>query len=258
VSGEPVALLVSQPSGTLASLIRALADLETAGLPRHALIGGVAVMVRLSQAHRATQDLDEVVEPSSPTAAVLIAGPGAVEHRAETAGGVRIDLISVGDRDLRSLPASDLPDQDDERLFALAHDFALRSAEPALIRVMDPGGGVLVESTSPVATAAALFATKLQSAPRRSGPTQAKRGSDIYDAFLLLDQLGPVAVADALRKAPHDLATLTGDLAARLLGDEAERTLRWTTQAGVDSAAAGMTAAALRALAEELVAALRS
>ena len=258
MSGEPVALLVSQPSDTLVSLVHALAELESAGLPRHALIGGVAVMVRLSQSHRATQDLDEVVEPSSPTAAVLIAGPGAVEHRAETAGGVRVDLISVGDRDLRSLQASDLPDQDDERLFALAHDFALRSAEPALIRVVDRGGGILVESTSPVATAAALFATKLQSAPRRSGPTQAKRGSDIYDAFLLLDQLGPVAVADALRQAPHDLAPLTGDLAARLLGDEAERTLRWTTQAGIDAVAAGMTASALRAVAEELVAALRS
>ena len=175
-----------------------------------------------------------MVEPSSPTAAVLSAGPGAVEHRAETARGVRVHLISVGDHDLRSLPASDLPDQDDERLFALAHDFALRSAEPALIRVIDRGEGVLVESTSPVATAAALFATKLQSAPRRSGPTQAKRGSDIYDAVLLLDQLGPDAAADALRQAPpHDLATLVGDLAGRLLGDEAERTLRWTTQAGV-------------------------
>lgn len=149
MSGEPVALLVSQPSGTLVALVRALAELESAGLPRHALIGGVAVMVRLSQSHRATQDLDEVVEPSLPTAAVLIAGPGAVEHRAETAGGVRVDLISVGDRDLRSLQASDLPDQDDERLFALAHDFALRSAEPALIRVIDRGGGILVESTSP-------------------------------------------------------------------------------------------------------------
>lgn len=117
---------------------------------------------------------------------------------------------------------------------------------------------MLVESTSPVATAAALFATKLQSAPRRSGPTQAERDSDIYDAFLLLDQLGPVAVADALREGPHDLAPLTGDLAGRLLGDQAERTLRWTAQAGVDAASAGMTAAALRALAEELVAALRS
>lgn len=257
MSGEPVALLVSQPAGTLASLVRALADLESAGLPRHALVGGVAVMVRLSLAHRATQDLDEVVEPSSPTAAVLIAGPGAVEHRAETAGGVRVDLISVGDRDLRSLPASDLPDQDDERLFALAHDFALRSAEPALIRVIDPGGNVIVESMSPVATAAALFATKLQSAPRRSGSTQAKRGSDVYDAFLLLDQLGPVAVAGALREAPHDLATLVGGLAERLLGDEAERTLRWTAEVGIDPAMAGMTAAALRALAEELVAALQ-
>lgn len=108
MSGEPVALLVSQPSGTLVSLVRALAELETAGLPRHALVGGVAVMVRLSQAHRATQDLDEVVEPSSPTAAGLIAGPGAVENRAETAGGVHVDLISVGDQDLRSLQASDL------------------------------------------------------------------------------------------------------------------------------------------------------
>lgn len=83
MSGEPVALLVSPPSGTLGALVRALSSLESAGLPRHALVGGVAVMVRLSHAHRATQDLDEVVEASSPSAAFLIAGPGAIEHRVE-------------------------------------------------------------------------------------------------------------------------------------------------------------------------------
>lgn len=251
-------MLVSQPAGTLASLVRALASIESAGLPRHALIGGVAVMVRLSQAHRATQDIDEVVEPSSPTAAVLISGPGAVEHRVQTADGVRVDLIAVGDRDLALVQPADLPEHDDDRLWALAHDFALRSAEPALIRVTDPAGGLIAEVTSPVATTAALFATKLQSAPRRSGDTQAKRGSDVYDAFLLLDQLGPHALADALRHGPHDLAPLVGGLAVRLFDDEAERTLRWTVHAGIDTAAAGMTPAALRALSDELVAALRS
>lgn len=256
MSGEPVAVLVSQPAGTLASLVRALASIESAGLPRHALIGGVAVMVRLSQAHRATQDIDEVVEPSSPTAAVLIAGPGAVEHRVETADGVRVDLIAVGDRDLALLQPADLPEHDDDRLWALAHDFALRSAEPALIRVTDPAGSLIAETASPVATAAALFATKLQSAPRRSGDTQAKRGSDVYDAFLLLDQLGPHTLADALRQGPHDLATLVSGLAARLLDHEAERTLRWTAHAGIDPATAGMTPPALRALSAQLVAAI--
>lgn len=87
-------------------------------------------MVRLSQSHRATQDLDEVVEPSSPTAIVLIAGPG---------------------------------------------------ADQAAIR------------TTSVRT--------------HAGQARQRR----LHAFLLLDQRGPVAVADARRKAPHDLAPLTGD-----------------------------------------------
>ncbi|MCY7400867.1 MAG: hypothetical protein LH477_07920 [Nocardioides sp.] len=57
-------MLIAHPDGFLPALVRGLAALEDSKLPRHGLVGGVAVMIRLSQAHRATQDLDEVVEPS--------------------------------------------------------------------------------------------------------------------------------------------------------------------------------------------------
>lgn len=70
--------------------------------------------------------------------------------------------------------------------------------------------------------------------------------------------MGPQAAADALREAPHDLARLVGSLAERLFGEEAERTLRCALQAGVGAAAAGMTGAALRSLADELLSALTS
>ena len=57
-------MLIAHPDGFLPALVRGLAAREDSKLPRHGLVGGVAVMIRLSQAHRATQDLDEVVEPS--------------------------------------------------------------------------------------------------------------------------------------------------------------------------------------------------
>jgi len=63
-------------------------------------------------------------------------------------------------------------------------------------------------------------------------------------------------VRQPVERLPPDRAHL--ELAGRLLDEQVERSLGWTVHAGVDAAAAGMTAAALRALAEELVAALRS
>ena len=50
--------LSTTANSELIGLVRALADFERQDLPAHALIGGVAVMTRLAQAHRVTLDLD--------------------------------------------------------------------------------------------------------------------------------------------------------------------------------------------------------
>ena len=46
----------------MSSLVDAAGQLATAGLPRFAIIGGVAVSARLGEAHRATADVDTVVD----------------------------------------------------------------------------------------------------------------------------------------------------------------------------------------------------
>lgn len=58
MSGESVVL--GDQGGQLAKLVQAIAWLERENLPRHALIGGIAVIARLQQRHRATADVDEV------------------------------------------------------------------------------------------------------------------------------------------------------------------------------------------------------
>jgi hypothetical protein len=252
VSGDLPAVLIADPQGPLAELVRGIATLEAAHLPRHALVGGVAVMVRLSQAHRATQDLDEVVEPSSPSAAVLIGGEGSPDHRVVTPAGSASISSPSGTGRSACCPSRSFPTTT-ENGSCCSRTTTLRSAQPASVKVLTPDGGVLIETATPVATAAALFATKLQPAPNRSGLALVKRGSDMYDAFLLLDQLGPQAVGDGLRHGPHDLAPLVAALAGRLLDEHAERSMRWAADAGLGHPATGMTAAALRALGADLV-----
>lgn len=215
-------------------------------------------MIRLAQAHRVTSDVDEVVVPSTPTTADLLVGGRATPgQRVYIADGVGVDLIEVGEEPMDQVAQADLPDLDDERIFLLAHDFALRSAEVVPLQVFAPAGVLLVECVTTVATASALFATKLQSAPARAGSAAVKRGSDVLDAFMLLDEHGPVHVANVLRTGPHDLHGLTARLAERLLVNEAERTVRWAKDAGTNPARYGMTAEAVRDLAEELVARLQ-
>lgn len=54
----------------MVGLVRAVAAIETANLGRHAVVGGLAVCARLNQAHRATADVDTVVDETMPPDAV--------------------------------------------------------------------------------------------------------------------------------------------------------------------------------------------
>ena len=55
---EPVYL----PGAATVGLVRAVGALGEAGLPRYVVVGGVAVIARLGEAHRATGDVDTVVD----------------------------------------------------------------------------------------------------------------------------------------------------------------------------------------------------
>jgi hypothetical protein len=113
-------------------LVHAVAQLGIAGLDRYAVVGGVAVTARLGQAHRATGDVDTVVDETRPPDAVeaLLALPDAErdpsgEHRV-LVGGTKIEILGVGpigDDDLDGIPPQDA-------LFVAAHVWALDTATP--------------------------------------------------------------------------------------------------------------------------------
>lgn len=137
MSGELV--LTADAGGRLEALVRAVALLESSGLPRHALAGGLAVIVRLATPHRVTDDVDTICHWSGDEAAaadVLIArGARRSANGVVLPDGVRVDLIEVGE-----VEARDLPDEAAPRMFVLAHSWALVTATPATIEVRDGRG----------------------------------------------------------------------------------------------------------------------
>lgn len=256
MSGDQPIVLISQPEGPLVRLLQGLAAVEQAGLGAHALIGGVAVMIRLAGQHRATADLDEVVAPTDPSAQVLLGAPPGTVQRVMLPGELKVDVIEVGETPLGDLEPSELPVDPVERLFLLAHDNALRSAQLVQLSVRDSSGNLLLEMAASVATPAALFATKLQSAPSRTGMSAPKRGSDLLDALLLLERYGQAEVSARLRAGPHDLAALVSALTLQLLDVEALRSLRWIREAGQEPDLHALSLGQVRAVAVALSAAL--
>ena len=71
MSGDRI-VLAGDADGNAVHLVRVTARLAEADLGPHALIGGLAVMCRLSAVHRATQDIDTVTETTAPTALEVI------------------------------------------------------------------------------------------------------------------------------------------------------------------------------------------
>lgn len=227
-----VALAVTENS-ELIGLVQALAALERQDLPEHALIGGVAVMTRLAQAHRVTLDVDQVLRETVPsTVDALVAQQAAqrVGSHVELPGGVRWDIIPTLERPLEE---GDLPEDDADRLFLLAHEWALVSAELVELSVHVAGAKKPAAlATVPVATTPALFVAKLQAAQRRSQATLGKRGTDVDDARRLLETVGSAAVARGIAEAPCDLTALTARLVDRVMVRDAERSVLWIKQAG--------------------------
>lgn len=127
--------LVVLSGPAMVGLVRAVASLDEAGLGRHAVIGGVAVNARLGQAHRATADVDTVVDETTPPDAVeaLLALPGAQpdptgRHRVRI-HGTKVEVIGVGpihEGDLNGIPTKDA-------LFVASHSWALDTATPLTV-----------------------------------------------------------------------------------------------------------------------------
>jgi len=186
------------------------------------LVGGVAVMCRLSTPYRATTDLDTVhrraVDERSQlellvSAGATLSGPsGAVVHTPY--GAVQVDVLEVTDAEV-----DDLPDDPTDRLHVQAHAWAASTAsdldleadelQPMTVRVAEPGP---------------LIAMKLQALMNRGS---AKEGTDLLDIVrITLDRNCGPASRDQLETADPGLRADALLHARRWFVESAHRSLR--------------------------------
>ncbi|MGH9918664.1 MAG: nucleotidyl transferase AbiEii/AbiGii toxin family protein [Nitrososphaerales archaeon] len=244
--------LVELRGEAIVPLVRAVAALAIAGLARYAIVGGVAVTARLGQAHRATADIDAVVDQSTPPDAVeaLLRLPGATAdpsaiHRV-LVDGTKIEILGVeplDDQDLQGIP-------DKDALFVAAHAWALDTATPLTLVAS------AVRATAPVASPAALVAMKLHAIEDRSPSRgQDKRAGDAWDIYrLLLDRDARGEIRRDMGGASPALRRLVAQAADRVLVRGVARTRSWL--AAGDASMASVTADELRFVGERFVTSL--
>lgn len=204
-------LIDGDADGVVARLVRAAGVFGQAFVPPWAVVGGVAVMVQLAEAHRTTADVDAVANDDDGQLEPALEVLAAEQHGTATGtrvvleDGTKIDVIATG-----SWKPDDLPEDDLDRIFVLAHWWALQTAEAVELRVLDASVTTATAEIA-VATPAALVACKLQSSRRRQRD-QPRAATDIYDVYRLLvehDRDGDVA--NTLATGPDDLGRWCAD-----------------------------------------------
>ena len=199
------------------------------------VIGGVAVMCRLSVPYRATTDLDLVdrLRGQVPQLQVLRAARDAepVEPAAvllPTAyGPVKVDVLEV-----RQIEIDQPSDDPGDRLHASAHAWANDTASEVTIEVAS-SRGAQVEVSTLVAEPGPLIAMKLQAIMNR---VVAKQGTDLQDiARLVLDgQVRPTALAQLGDCRPSTAADITLHVDLWLVRRR-QQSLRWIHDVGGSS-----------------------
>lgn len=250
-SGADVVVL---PGQAMLGLVRAVAALGASGIARYAVVGGIAVTARLGHAHRATSDVDAVVDETVPPEAVaaLLELPetevtSSAAHRV-LVHGTKVEFLPVAP--LRSPDLLGLSPT--QALFAAAHWWALDTATPmTLVAGVDHS----VIARAPFATPAALIAMKLHAIENRGATSTLKRAGDAWDMYrLLVDLDADGSVREGLAGSFPELRRLVRDAANRVLVDQADQTRAWLR--GGDDVMAAITAADLRYVGRLLVDAL--
>lgn len=208
MSGSPVVLV----GDAMAAVIEGVAEVrDLIGQPP-VIVGGLAVLARLSTPYRATVDLDVVdrLLGTTPQLEVLrsAAGAEAVEPAAVLLptrhGSVKVDVLEVRQAEI------DVPSDDPgNRLHAASHAWAYDTATDLTIEAITRSGD-RTTATTPVAEPGPLVAMKLQAVMNR---TVAKQGTDLLDIVRLtfdeatrqsaMAQLGGVVDAVASDIALH-------------------------------------------------------
>ncbi len=206
MSGE---VRLADESGMASRLVAALAELtDRVEHGTFALVGGLAVMARLRQVHRATEDIDGVSQQvgDDPSAVAIVLGETGPDHKPRPIAGVKVDHIDVGSVPAAEIPVEDLPEMEWDRAFILAHRWRLDSATPATVTAVRQGE-VTATVTCLVVSPASLVTMKLQSASRRPQSRVHKAANDYLDLFRFISdgELGAALAADLLSRAPHDL-----------------------------------------------------
>lgn len=190
------------------------------------LIGGLAVAARLETFHRATQDLDALIDDDRDhfrRATVRAVASARIDADTLSIGGVTIDIIDID----TATPYDAIAELDEplDRLFTGGHLFAHHDASPLEIRAGSR------HATIRVASPRSLLVTKLHAylSPRRS-PN--KRASDALDIYALGRQLAAGAHDAALEPPPRQVA-LIASWALRQIQDRPEEIVRHLAATGV-------------------------
>lgn len=186
------------------------------------VVGGLAVVCRLSRPYRATSDLDTVarrrVDETAQLELLIASGAEASGVSGALvptpAGKVQVDVLEVTDADLDRLP-----DDPTDRLHVLSHAWAAATATTVTIRAEG-----IKDLQVAVARPGPLVAMKLQSAMNRGA---AKEGTDLLDILRLsLDAATGSVVRAELTAAAPQLRNDAARHAKRWFIDHADRTLR--------------------------------
>ncbi len=250
VSGEPSEIvLVADANGAMATLLGHLGEVDRAGLSDWALIGGLAVMVRLENAHRPTRDIDTLSRQVDPEPKMTLLGiaESATPTGVVLADGTKVDIIGVDP----TLDLDALPEDVHQRMFVLSHWWMAETAEVVTLSLFDQAERrreVVARCRLRLARPAALVAAKLQSIETRRGATAAKRESDAYDVYRLLRANHPHEIAVELSGGPADLGSWRAMYLERLFVDRSIQTARWLRNVSPNERAEAGDLSALGAL----------
>lgn len=201
VSGEPVHFI----GRGMATVVFGIREVQDRLDESPVVVGGLAVLSRLSQPYRATTDLDLVDRGRSttPILEVLRAHPDTTPEEPAAVelptalGRVRVDVLEVRQIELDD-PSSDPGD----RLHASSHAWAHETATPVRVVAVFSGGDP-VSATVRMAEPGPLVAMKLQALMDR---TEDKRGTDLLDlTHLILDRATRRVALEQISAAPEPL-----------------------------------------------------
>lgn len=214
--------IVDLRGSAMSALVQAIPAVATRTGRGATVIGGLAVVFRLSHPYRATEDLDVVScrRVDQPPQLELLLASGAEARGVSGAlvptpvGPVKVDVLEVTDAELAHLPTDPT-----DRLHVLSHSWAAATASPMIIRT-EHGSGLTVAVAEP----GPLVAMKLQSIMNRGS---AKEATDLLDIInIVLDPaIGPICRAQ-LASADGQLRKDAAQHAELWFGERADRSFR--------------------------------